>query len=88
MNKEEQKQHLIDLMRMDEEAGLYEYPTTRIINPPAPPNKFIFHLKQNEPPIIVINENGFQYKGELIEDAGEVYKLFKEFLQTINFKQD
>ena len=32
-------------------------------------------------PIIVITENGFKYKGELIEDGGEIYKLLKEFLQ-------
>jgi hypothetical protein len=48
---------------------------------PLPPSSFIFCLKQDEPPIIIIDEKGFQYKGELIEDAGEVYKLFKEFLQ-------
>jgi len=40
-------------------------------------------LKDNEP-IIVINEKGFKYKGELIEDAGEVYRLFKEFLTKAN----
>ena len=31
-------------------------------------------------PIIIINKDGFFYKGEFIEDCGEVYKLFKEFL--------
>jgi hypothetical protein len=36
---------------------------------------------KNEP-IIVINEEGFRYKGELIEDAGEVYELFKEYLKN------
>ena len=48
-----------------------------------PPNSFTFSLKDNEP-IIVINEEGFKYKGELIEDAGEVYRLFKEFLTKAN----
>jgi hypothetical protein len=43
------------------------------------PNKFIFCLKNEE--VIVIDEVGFKYKGELIEDKGEVYKLFKEFLK-------
>ena len=42
-------------------------------------NNFIFCLK-NEP-VIVIDEVGFKYKGELIEDKGEVYRLFKEFLK-------
>lgn len=45
-----------------------------------PPSSFIFDLGNN--PIIVINEEGFRYKGELIEDAGEVYELFKEFLKN------
>jgi hypothetical protein len=43
------------------------------------PNNFIFCLKNEE--VIVIDEVGFKYKGELIEDKGEVYKLFKEFLK-------
>ena len=44
------------------------------------PNSFTFYLR-NEP-IIVINEDGFKYKGELIEDGGEIYKLLNEFLRT------
>ena len=66
MNKEEQKQHLIDLMRMDEEAGLYEDLTIDTSNPPLPPNSIIFSPKGKE--IIRIDEKGFKYKGELIED--------------------
>lgn len=50
-----------------------------------PPTSFSFYLKTGEQPIMVIDETGFKYKGELIEDAGEVYRLFKEFLvQTQN----
>jgi hypothetical protein len=79
MNKKEE-QHLID-------SGLYELKIPDI-QQITPTNSFVFHSKQDELPIIVIDEKGFQYKGELIEDAGEVYKLFKEFLQTINYKQD
>lgn len=45
------------------------------------PNSFIFSLDR-EKPIIVIDEVGFKYKGELIEDAGEIYNLFKEYLKT------
>lgn len=51
-----------------------------ISNGIQPPNSFNFYLKNGEQPIIVIDETGFKYKGELIEDAGEVYRLFKEFL--------
>jgi hypothetical protein len=43
-------------------------------------NSFAFILKSDT--IILIDETGFKYKGELIEDSGEVYKLFKEFLQS------
>ena len=63
---------------MDEKDVLYDLPLSVSVN--LPPNSFIFKLKQDEPPIIIIDEKGFQYKGELIEDGGEVYKLFKEFL--------
>jgi hypothetical protein len=42
-------------------------------------NSITFSLKNNEP-VIVMDEVGFRYKGELIEDAGEIYKLFKEYL--------
>jgi hypothetical protein len=44
------------------------------------PNSITLTLK-NEP-IIVINEEGFRYRGELIVDAGEVYELFKEYLKN------
>lgn len=47
-------------------------------------NSFIFKLNNIEEPIIVINEKGFLYRGELVEDAGEVYRLFKEFIRVAN----
>lgn len=47
-------------------------------------NSFIFKLNNMEEPIIVINETGFLYRGELVEDAGEVYRLFKEFIRVAN----
>jgi hypothetical protein len=49
------------------------------------PHSIVFTIKNGEP-VIVLDEVGFKYKGELIEDAGEVYKLFKEFL--IQHKKD
>ena len=48
------------------------------------PNSFIFKVGTNEEPVIVIDEKGFWYKGELVEDAGEVYKLFREFIEGAN----
>lgn len=47
-------------------------------------NSFIFKLNGIEEPVIVIDQQGFWYKGELVEDAGEVYKLFKEFIGVAN----
>ena len=44
------------------------------------PNSITFKIQDE--PIIVLNEEGFRYKGELIEDAGEVYELFKEYLKN------
>lgn len=55
-----------------------EYPELNTISLQPQPNSISFFIK-NEP-IIVIDEVGFKYKGELIEDSGEIYKLFKEFL--------
>lgn len=45
-----------------------------------PANSIIFKNQQQEI-IIVIDSKGFIYKGELIEDAGEVYMLFKCYLE-------
>jgi hypothetical protein len=46
-------------------------------------NSYTFNGIKDES-IIVITEDGFKYKGELIEDGGEIYKLLKEFLQKSN----
>ena len=48
------------------------------------PNSFIFEIKNNK---IVINENGFHYNGKIINDNGEIYEQFKEFLKTIQLPQ-
>ncbi len=56
------------------EKGLIAKGTTTDINS--------FTLTINDKPIIVITENEFKYKGELIEDGGEIYKLFKNYLES------
>jgi hypothetical protein len=43
------------------------------------PNDTISFITEDQP-IIIINKDGFFYKGEFIKDCGEVYKLMKEFL--------
>jgi len=45
-----------------------------------PPNSYIFGSIDN--PIIVITKDGFNYKGELIEDKGEIYQLFKNYITS------
>lgn len=45
-------------------------------------NSYTFSGIKTDEPIIVITEDGFKYKGELIEDKGEVYKLFKNYLTS------
>ena len=54
---------------------------TQMISP-LPENEI--HLRIKDEPIIVMNDKGFSYKGQLIEDAGEVYRLFKQFLIDSN----
>lgn len=52
-----------------------------------PPESFTLSLDREEPPIIVIDKEGFMYKGELVEDKGEIYKLFKNYLTSSQFEQ-
>jgi hypothetical protein len=44
-------------------------------------NSYTFNGIKGEP-IIVITKDGFKYKGELIEDKGEIYQLFKNYLTS------
>ena len=46
------------------------------------PNNIMFYF--NNKCIITIDEEGFKYKDQLVEEGGEVYKLFKEFLKQAN----
>lgn len=55
-----------------------------VVNPFPPVSSFIFKLDMQSEPIIIIDQTGFRYKGELVEDAGEVYRLFKAFIETAN----
>jgi hypothetical protein len=48
------------------------------------PNSFIFKLNSDEDPVIVIDQKGFWFKGDLIEDSGEVYRLFRQFIEGAN----
>ena len=65
---------------LTKEGNLIKENQQEISDGVIPPNLFILSLNREEP-IIIIDEEGFKYKGELIEDGGEIYKLLKEFLQ-------
>lgn len=53
-----------------------------VLNPePMDVQENSFTLKLEGETIIVIDTKGFNYKGNLIEDAGEVYDLFKSYLE-------
>ena len=62
------------------ELYVMDNPYTSDITLKSPPNSIVFTIKNGEP-IIVLDEVGFKYEGELIEDAGEIYKLFKDFVR-------
>lgn len=47
-----------------------------------PVDSFIFKIKNEV--VIRIDDKGFWYKGQLIEDGGEVYRLFKDFITIAN----
>lgn len=47
-----------------------------------PTNSIVFNTKDTKE-IVKFTENGFYYKGQFIEDAGEVYRLLKETLYKI-----
>jgi len=49
-------------------------------------NNITFQLQGNSAPkeIIRLDREGFHYRGQLIEDAGEAHRLFIEFMRQAN----
>jgi len=49
-------------------------------------NNITFQLQGNSTPkeIIRLDSEGFHYRGQLIEDAGEAHRLFIEFMRQSN----
>ena len=95
--KEMEKQMVIDIVEKSRATGLTgEYllltygskgsdvtaSQLKISDSCIPPESFTLSLDREEPPIIVIDKEGFKYKGELVEDKGEIYKLFKNYLTS------
>lgn len=52
----------------------------------APANTIIFNTKETNE-IAKFTEEGFYYKNEFIEDAGEIYRLLKDVLFTMKAEQ-
>lgn len=45
----------------------------------TPKNEFEFMSGDDE--VLRLDENGFHYKGQTIDDAGEAYRLFMDWLK-------
>lgn len=45
-------------------------------------SSIVFCLDQ-ETPVLKLDRDGFHYKGETIEDAGEAYKAFMEVMEMV-----
>ena len=43
-----------------------------------------FRVNGQDDPVMVLTSEGFIYKGEVVQDAGEAYKLFVAWLKTAN----
>jgi hypothetical protein len=65
----------------------YLVPGDTTLSCAAPPNSIIFNTKDaNE--IAKFTEEGFYYKGEFVDDAGEVHRLLKEVLSQMKAEQN
>lgn len=81
--------HKVCVTNIPNPAGMYCNPpspyfgTTIVNDKPSTldPNSYSFAL--NGETIILINERGFHYKGELLENSQDIYEIFKTYLQTI-----
>ena len=51
-----------------------------------PKNEFRFFKDKTE--VLRLDEKGFHYKGETIDDAGEAYKLFMDWMKNSNSKSN
>ena len=45
-----------------------------------PLNEFCFFKDQTE--VLKLDEKGFHYKGQTIDDAGEAYRLFMDWMKN------
>ena len=65
----------------------YLVPGNTTLSCAAPPSFITFYTKDTNE-IAKFTEQGFYYKGEFIDDAGEVYRMFKEVLGMMKAEQN
>ena len=53
----------------------------------APPPSINFFMNEDSKEVAKFTEEGFYYKGEFVDDAGEVHRLLKDVLNGICYKQ-
>ena len=77
------------MTEQDYSTNVIDAPTGSLLvgNDNAPPPSIIFHMGPAPKEIARFTEEGFYYKGEFIEDAGEVYRLLKEVLGQMKAEQ-
>jgi hypothetical protein len=55
----------------------YLVPGDTTLSCAAPPHSIIFNTSEDAKEIAKFTEEGFYYKGEFVDDAGEVHRLLK-----------
>lgn len=46
-----------------------------------------FRVNTQDEPVMVLTKDGFIYKGQTIEDAGEAHRLFIDWIKTANVEK-
>ena len=87
--KEEQKQHLIDMMRYDEELGLYEEPKQETLEEAA--EKFAINIQTKAGTMSRENaiewfKAGFRYQAKIMYSDEEVFNLCRAFATFVAHK--
>ena len=77
------------MTEQDYSTNVIDAPTGNLLvgNDNAPPPSISFHMGPAPKEIARFTDEGFYYKGEFIEDAGEVHRLLKDVLNGICYKQ-
>jgi hypothetical protein len=77
------------MTEQDYSTNVIDVPTGNLLvgNDNAPPPSISFHMGPAPKEIARFTDEGFYYKGEFVDDAGEVHRLLKDVLNGICYKQ-